>query len=174
MTTRIPENFSAWFVGWNLVTATGDTMPPRDPDDDDDDEDDDERKKRAGGYQRTRRRRIAPSGNVPPLSLSPRSVSCRFCCKSRCCKQLAQPPRTPSFLPAVDWERPAWITGALRQRYLTLTLHSAICGGGPATRLASRRRFWAIAASVNSSCAPRGPRRRRRPSLRMRSTDQLG
>ena len=42
MTTRIPENFPAWFVGWNLVTATGDTMPPRDPNDDDDDEDDDE------------------------------------------------------------------------------------------------------------------------------------
>ena len=37
-------------------------------------------------------------------------------------------------------------------------------GGGRATSLASRRRFCAIAASVNSSCAPRGPRSRRRPS----------
>jgi hypothetical protein len=36
------------------------------------------------------------------------------------------------------------------------------------TSLAGRRRFCAIAASVNSSCASRGPRNRRRPSLRMR------
>ena len=41
-------------------------------------------------------------------------------------------------------------------------------GGGRATSLASRRRFCAIAASVNLSCAPRGPRSRRRPSLRIR------
>jgi hypothetical protein len=48
MTTRIPENFPAWFVGCNLITATGDTMPPRDPkpnDDDDDEEDDEEERK---------------------------------------------------------------------------------------------------------------------------------
>ena len=42
MTLRIPENFSTWLVGWNLVTIMGDTMPPRDPDDDDDDEDEDD------------------------------------------------------------------------------------------------------------------------------------
>jgi hypothetical protein len=41
-------------------------------------------------------------------------------------------------------------------------------GGCCAASLASLRRFWAIAASVNSSCAPRGPRSRRRPSFRMR------
>ena len=46
MTTRIPENFPAWFVGWNLVTATGYTMPPRDPNDDDDDDDDDDEDER--------------------------------------------------------------------------------------------------------------------------------
>jgi hypothetical protein len=46
--------------------------------------------------------------------------------------------------------------------------HMAAFGGGRATSFASRRRFWAMAASVNSSCAPRGPRNRRRPSLRMR------
>ena len=33
---------------------------------------------------------------------------------------------------------------------------------------AIRLRFWAIAANVNSSWAPRGPRSRRRPSRRMR------
>ena len=44
----------------------------------------------------------------------------------------------------------------------------AAAGGGLATSLARRRRFWAMAASVNSNCAPRGPRRRSRPSLRMR------
>ena len=47
-------------------------------------------------------------------------------------------------------------------------LHGAASGGGCATSFASRRRFCAIAASVNSSCAPRGPRRRKRPSRRMR------
>src|SRR5262249_17391017 len=46
--------------------------------------------------------------------------------------------------------------------------HTAPAGGGRATSLASRRRFCAIAASVNSSCAPRGPRNRRRLNLRMR------
>ena len=41
-------------------------------------------------------------------------------------------------------------------------------GGGAVTSLARRLRFWAMAASTNSSCAPRGPRRRSRPSRRMR------
>ena len=41
-------------------------------------------------------------------------------------------------------------------------------GGGRATSIASLRRFCAIAASVNSNCAPAGPRRRNRPSRRMR------
>ena len=36
--------------------------------------------------------------------------------------------------------------------------------------LASFRRFWAIAARVNLSWTPQGPRNRRRPSLRMRLT----
>src|SRR6476659_4585830 len=34
--------------------------------------------------------------------------------------------------------------------------------------LANFRRFWAVAARRNSSCAPVGPRSRRRSSLRMR------
>src|SRR5262249_13917911 len=32
--------------------------------------------------------------------------------------------------------------------------HSCASGGGRAVSLARRRRFWATAASVNSSCAP--------------------
>src|SRR6476660_1780665 len=47
-------------------------------------------------------------------------------------------------------------------------MHMAPAGGGRATSDASRRRFWAIAARTNSSWAPRGPRSRSRPSLRMR------
>ena len=52
-----------------------------------------------------------------------------------------------------------------RDAYAT---HAMASGGGLATSLARRRRFWAMAASVNSSCAPRGPRSRRRPNRRMR------
>src|SRR6516162_298396 len=44
----------------------------------------------------------------------------------------------------------------------------AIAGGGRLTILASRLRFCAIAASVNSNCAPLGPRRRKRSSRKMR------
>jgi hypothetical protein len=44
----------------------------------------------------------------------------------------------------------------------------ARAGGGRATNDASRRRFCAIAARTNSFWAPRGPRRRSRPSLRIR------
>ena len=46
--------------------------------------------------------------------------------------------------------------------------HRPTAGGGLGTNLASRRKFCAIAASVNSSCAPQGPRNRRRFSRRMR------
>jgi hypothetical protein len=42
MTPRIPENFSTWLVGLNLVTVMGDTPPPRNPNDDDDDEEEEE------------------------------------------------------------------------------------------------------------------------------------
>ncbi len=47
-------------------------------------------------------------------------------------------------------------------------MHRARVGGGRATSDASRRRFLAMAARTNSSWAPRGPRSRSRPSLRMR------
>ena len=47
--------------------------------------------------------------------------------------------------------------------------HASTAGGGRATSFATRRRFWAIAPSVNSSCAPYGPHNRSRPSLKMRS-----
>jgi hypothetical protein len=42
MTPRIRQTLSTWSVNGSLVTITGDTMPPRDPNDDDDDEDDDD------------------------------------------------------------------------------------------------------------------------------------
>ena len=68
-----------------------------------------------------------------------------------------------------------WIPEADKQLIMgRLTLpdahatHAATAGGGRAISLASRRRFWAMAASVNSNWAPRGPRSRRRPSRRMR------
>jgi len=40
MTPHIPETSSA--VDWNLVTALGATMPPRDPHDDNDDDEEEE------------------------------------------------------------------------------------------------------------------------------------
>src|SRR5258707_9917912 len=55
---------------------------------------------------------------------------------------------------------------ARRDRYLMT--HIAANGGGRATRLTSLQRFWAMAASVNSSCAPRGPRSLSRLSLKIR------
>jgi hypothetical protein len=46
--------------------------------------------------------------------------------------------------------------------------HVAKMGAGSGMSFASFRRFWAVAANRNSSLAPFGPRRRNRPSLRMR------
>ena len=40
MTQRVPESFSA--AEWKLITITGNTMPPRDPNDDDDDDKDED------------------------------------------------------------------------------------------------------------------------------------
>jgi hypothetical protein len=42
MTGPIPENVSTWLVHWSVVTITGNTMPPRDPNDDDDDDEENE------------------------------------------------------------------------------------------------------------------------------------
>ena len=39
MTARIPLDKSTWLFDWNILTLTGNTMPPRDPNDDDDDDD---------------------------------------------------------------------------------------------------------------------------------------
>jgi hypothetical protein len=44
----------------------------------------------------------------------------------------------------------------------------AATSAGRDRNFASLRRFWAVAASRNSSLAPFGPRRRSRPSLRIR------
>jgi hypothetical protein len=67
------------------------------------------------------------------------------------------------------------IIRSLEERYRSLgglitdyAGHGATAGGGRAISFARRRRFCAIAASVNSSCAPHGPRNRSRPSLKMR------
>ena len=46
--------------------------------------------------------------------------------------------------------------------------HVAKMGAGSGMSFANFRRFWAVAANRNSSLAPLGPRRRNRPSLRMR------
>jgi hypothetical protein len=48
------------------------------------------------------------------------------------------------------------------------TRHAAEVGAGAGISMASLRRFWAVAARRNSSCAPFGPRNRNRSSLRMR------
>ena len=66
------------------------------------------------------------------------------------------------------------MTPCTKARHATWTLPDAhatragTAGGDRATSLARWRRFWAMAASVNSNWAPRGPRNRRRPSRRMR------
>ena len=70
-----------------------------------------------------------------------------------------------------DWHRQAAArtilssTRTLRIPHGTHATHAVgAIGGGRATNFASLRRFCAIAASVNSNCAPAGPRRRNRPS----------
>ena len=50
----------------------------------------------------------------------------------------------------------------------TSSPHRAKAGSRKGMSFASFRRFWAVAANRNSSFAPLGPRRRNRPSLRMR------
>ena len=68
-------------------------------------------------------------------------------------------------LKPTGFDRPPLTLSTQLPRY---AIHSAAAGGGRATSDASRRRFWAIAARTNSSWAPRGPRSRSRPSLRIR------
>jgi hypothetical protein len=50
--------------------------------------------------------------------------------------------------------------------------HVAKIGAGSGMSFASFLRFWAVAASRNSSLAPFGPRRRNRSSFRMRSDER--
>src|ERR1700752_4174115 len=54
------------------------------------------------------------------------------------------------------------------ERHAHATHAADVIGGGRMTSLASRLRFCAMAASVNSNWAPLGPRKRNRPSRRMR------
>src|SRR5690242_19957181 len=67
------------------------------------------------------------------------------------------------LLPSKGWSDPA-----ATELYAPCAKQASVTGGGRTTSFASLRRFCAIAASVNSNCAPRGPRRRRRPSRKMR------
>ena len=92
----------------------------------------------------------------------------RFCCGS--CRAVERDGRCfgedtrPLVLTA--WPRgPAALTP---RHYDAYAMHTVAAGGGRATNLVSRRKFWAMAARVNSSWAPRGPRNRRRPSVRIR------
>ncbi len=79
----------------------------------------------------------------------------------------AAPHRCPSviLMRATGFDLPALTPSTLLSRY---AMHRAASGGGRATNDARRRRFCAMAARTNSSWAPRGPRSRSRPSLRMR------
>jgi hypothetical protein len=80
-------------------------------------------------------------------------------------------PDRGEFLKAIYYARSMWRRALCLIGIDTHNAYAAqapAAGGGRTISLASRRRFWAMAASVNSSCAPRGPRSRRRPSLRMR------
>src|SRR5689334_544134 len=63
-------------------------------------------------------------------------------------------------------DRNEWIVaGDLQARAVD---RSTYAGAGVGISFASLRRFWAVAASRNSSRAPVGPRSRSRSSLRMR------
>jgi len=109
------------------------------------------------------------------------SVPGRFCCRSR--RQEERDPQRRIFKDAREplpcrllrWERRLGCRDYRGPLYNSdrpdaYPTHAAAIGGGCAASLASLRRFWAIAASVNSSCAPRGPRNRRRPSFRCASS----
>src|SRR5262249_14366225 len=74
------------------------------------------------------------------------------------------------YLAACSVGAPAWsrsLRSALQVRPGAYPVHKATAGGGCLASLASLRRFWAIAASVNSSWAPSRPRNRRRARLRI-------
>jgi hypothetical protein len=74
--------------------------------------------------------------------------------------------RSANWLGETDGDRPALTLSTQLPRY---AMHRARVGGGRATSDASRRKFCAVAARTNSSCAPRGPRSRSRPSFSMQS-----
>ena len=117
-----------------------------------------------------------PIGRIPAsltrrasLSASLRmTASGRFCCRSRRLEEREGARRGCQILLLAVRPRGDGGCDALTNTRDAYATHAAAGGGGLATNLPRRRRFWAMAASVNSSCAPRGPRSRRRPSLRMR------
>ena len=97
-----------------------------------------------------------------------RFVGLSFCCRSRRTGEAGRR-RHRLRRPWWPYAREGGGFDALALTHATLTQrHGSRRGGGLATSLARRRRFWAMAASVNSNWAPRGPRNRSRPSRRMR------
>jgi hypothetical protein len=85
----------------------------------------------------------------------------RFCCRSRRLRMFGA---CPGFL---EWRLilPFCSTEGYRSAN-TIRRNRQTTGGGLATNFARRRRFCAMAASVNSSCASRGPRNRSRREAR--------
>jgi hypothetical protein len=101
---------------------------------------------------------IAPSAR-PSLRLPYR------CCSSGILRELRNV-RKWAIVLKKSASAPAGTGLKSRQAYLPFQA-GAICAG-IGTSLAILRRFWAVAASRNSSLAPFGPRRRKRSSFRMR------
>src|SRR5262245_55665634 len=77
----------------------------------------------------------------------------RFCCRDRRVDGRSEPRRS---LGGRSRSRgvAAPVVSFIRKAYAT---HAQAVGGGRMVNLASRRKFSAMAARVNSSCAPRGP-----------------
>jgi hypothetical protein len=99
--------------------------------------------------------------NHAGLNTNRMSVPGRFCCKSRRSQGWAA-----EAISLGPLSRQLWRDRSDAQS--GYEAHGPTAGGGLGANLASRRRFCAIAASVNSSCAPQGPRNRRRFSRRIR------
>ena len=100
----------------------------------------------------------------------------RFCCRSRFCMARLGPKAFLDSAEAMVLRQPhvgaaaltLWTPTLRTERSVQARHATEVTGGGRTTSLARRLRFCAIAANVNSNCAPLGPRRRNRSSRRMR------